>query len=119
MRETRGWAPGRQLYFAIRFSQPMSSHELYDRETPIEYKGFKTPGNSPQTTQAIEGRGLVGVFDFASADKPLLVKVAISPVSEGNAIANMDAEVPAFDFDGVRTAATAQWAKALGAVELN
>ena len=22
MRETRGWAPGRQLYFAIRFSQP-------------------------------------------------------------------------------------------------
>ncbi|MDE2497008.1 MAG: glycoside hydrolase family 92 protein, partial [Xanthomonadaceae bacterium] len=26
-RETRGWAPGRQLYFAIRFSQPMTSHE--------------------------------------------------------------------------------------------
>ena len=27
-RETRGWAPGRQLYFAMRFSQPMTSHEL-------------------------------------------------------------------------------------------
>ena len=24
MRETRGWAPGRQLYFAIRFSQPLA-----------------------------------------------------------------------------------------------
>jgi putative alpha-1,2-mannosidase len=23
MRETRGWAPGRQLYFAIRFSRPL------------------------------------------------------------------------------------------------
>ncbi len=118
MRETRGWAPGRQLYFAIRFSQPMSSHELYDREPPVEYKGFKTPGNSPQNTQAIEGRGLVGVFDFAMAPKTFVVKVAISPVSEENAIANMDAEVPAFDFDAVRNAASAEWAKALGAVDI-
>src|SRR6185437_7190253 len=37
-RETRGWAPGRQLWFAIRFSQPMTSHELVNRETNIPYK---------------------------------------------------------------------------------
>ena len=117
MRETRGWAPGRQLYFAIRFSQPMSGHALYDRETPTEYKGFKSPGNTPQDTQSIEGRGLVAAFDFAST-KTLVVKVAISPVSEDNAIANMDSEVPAFDFDTVRKAATAQWQQALGAVDI-
>ena len=46
MRETRGWAPGRQLYFAMRFSQPMQQHSLYDREpSPVDYHGFKTPGN--------------------------------------------------------------------------
>ena len=119
MRETRGWAPGRQLYFAIRFSQPMSSHELYDREPlPIEYKGFKTPGNTPQDTQSIEGRGLIGVFDFASSAEPLITKVAISSVSEENAIANMQAEVPAFNFDAVHSAATREWAKALGAIDL-
>ena len=118
MRETRGWAPGRQLYFAIRFSQPMSSHELHDREVPIEYKGFKSPGNTPQDTQSIEGRGLVGTFDFALSAKSLVVKVAISSVSEDNAIANMQAEVPAFDFDAVHSAATEEWARALGAVEL-
>ncbi len=117
MRETRGWAPGRQLYFAIRFSQPLLSHELSDREAPVEYKGFKSPGNTPADTQSMEGRGLVSVFSFA-AGKPLIVKVAISPVSEDNAIANMDAEVPAFDFDRVRADAAAQWAKALGVVEL-
>lgn len=118
MRETRGWAPGRQLYFAVRFSQPLLTHELYDREPlPLEYKGFKSPGNTPSDTQSIEGRGLIGVFDFAQG-KPLIVKVAISPVSEDGAIANMDAEVPAFDFDAVHTQATALWAKALGAVEL-
>ncbi|MEK6398277.1 MAG: GH92 family glycosyl hydrolase, partial [Terriglobus sp.] len=119
MRETRGWAPGRQFYFAIRFSQPVTTHHLYNRESqPILYNGFKTPGNTPEDTQSIEGRGLIGVFDFASSPKPLVVKVAISPTSEDEAIANMDAEVPAFDFDGVRKAATAHWEKALGAVDI-
>ncbi|MGI4854768.1 MAG: GH92 family glycosyl hydrolase [Janthinobacterium lividum] len=118
MRETRGWAPGRQLYFAMRFSQPLLTHELYDREPlPVEYKGFKSPGNSAADTQSIEGRGLVGVFDFAQG-KPLIVKVAISPVSEDGAIANMDAEVPAFDFDAARAQATALWSEALDKVEL-
>ena len=46
MRETRGWAPGRQLYFAMRFSQPIEQHSLYDREPlPVEYHGFKNSGN--------------------------------------------------------------------------
>ncbi len=119
MRETRGWAPGRQIYFAIRFSQPLLKHELFDREfLPVDYKGFKSPGNTPEDTQSIEGRGLIGVFDFLPG-KPLIVKVAISPVSEEGAIANMDAEVPAFDFDSVRAQASALWAKALGAVDVS
>jgi putative alpha-1,2-mannosidase len=42
MRETRGWAPGRQLYFAIRFSSAMTGHALYNREEdPPPYRGFK------------------------------------------------------------------------------
>ena len=111
MRETRGWAPGRQLYFAMRFSQPMEQHSLYDREPqPVEYHGFKTPGTSPENTQAIEGRGLVAVFGFKTQARPLVVKVALSPASEENAIANMDAEVPGFDFDAVHAAATTAWA---------
>ena len=120
MRETRGWAPGRQLYFAIRFSQPVTTHHLYNREAqPILYNPFKSPGSTPEDTQSMEGRGLIGVFDFAAAPRPLLVvKVAISPVSEDNAIANMDAEVPAFDFEAARTAAVAQWQQALGALDI-
>lgn len=114
MRETRGWAPGRQLYFAMRFSQATQQHSLYDREPlPIEYHGFKTPGTTPKNTQAIEGRGIVAVFDFEPQAQPLVVKVALSPVSEDSAIANMDAEVSGFDFDAVRAAATAAWSKEL------
>ena len=56
MRETRGWAPGRQLYFAMRFSQAPATHELYNRETPPnEYRGFRTPGTSPSDTH-VHGR---------------------------------------------------------------
>ena len=135
MRQTRGWAPGRQLYFAMRFSRPLAGTHLYDREDqPLPYKGFKTPGDGPENTEAIEGRGLVGVFDFGSmggssaspnaspaagATQEVVLKVAISPVSEENAIANLDKEVPAFDFDAVRAAAEAQWRQALASMQID
>lgn len=118
MRETRGWAPGRQLYFAMRFSQPIEQHSLYDREPAPEYHGFKTPGTTPENTQAMEGRGLVAVFGFDPKGKPLVVKVALSPVSEEGAIANMDAETHGFDFDAVHAAATAAWSKELARVDI-
>lgn len=118
-RETRGWAPGRQLYFAMRFSQPLSGHQLHDTEQDVAYKGFPPPGEKDPTQRAqIEGRQLVAAFDVVpEAGKPLLVKLAISPVSEEGAIANLDAEAPGWDFDGMRAAAKQQWNEALGAVE--
>ena len=120
MRMTRGWAPGRQLYFAMRFSAPMSGHALYNKEEdPPPYHGFKTPGTSPEDTQSIQGRGLEAVFTFAPSRAPLIVKVAISPVSEQNAIANMDAEVPDFDFDKVRRKTQQMWRDQLSRVEFH
>ncbi|WP_313402222.1 GH92 family glycosyl hydrolase [Stenotrophomonas sp.] len=118
-RETRGWAPGRQLYFAMRFSQPLSGHQLHDTEQDVAYKGFPPPGEKDPSQRAqIEGRQLVAAFDVVpEAGKPLLVKLAISPVSEEGAIANLDAEAPDWDFDGMRAAAKQQWNEALGAVE--
>ncbi|GAA3924284.1 GH92 family glycosyl hydrolase [Luteimonas lutimaris] len=120
-RETRGWAPGRQLYFAMRFSRPVTGHTFHDTEQDIPYKGFPPPGENDPTQRAqIEGRQLVGSFDFGNAARePLLVKVSISPVSEDGAIANLDAEVPDWDFDRVRSDAKAQWAQALGAIEVD
>ena len=118
MRETRGWAPGRQLFFAMRFSAPMSNHALYNKEEdPPPYHGFKTPGTSPQDTQSVQGRGLEAVFSFAPSATPLITKVALSPVSEQNAIANMEAETPGFDFDEVRARTQQMWRDQLSRVE--
>jgi predicted alpha-1,2-mannosidase len=120
-RETRGWAPGRQLYFALRFSQPIAAHAFHNTEGEPPYKGFATPGDKDPSARAqIEGRQLVGTLDFGDAMRsPLLVKVSISPVSEDGAIANLDAEMPGWDFDRVREDAKAQWAQALSAVDVD
>lgn len=118
-RETRGWAPGRQLYFAMRFSRPLAGQQLQDTEQDVPYKGFPPPGaKDPRQRAQIEGRQLVGVFDFGDGvAQPLVVKVALSPVSEDNAIANLDAEVPGFDFDAVQADARRQWTQALSAID--
>lgn len=118
-RETRGWAPGRQLYFAIRFSQPMVAHHLVNRETDIPYKGFKGPDANPTGHDAIAGKQLEGVFEFGKLTSPLLVKVAISTVSEANAIANLDTDGKGWDFDAQRAAAREAWSKALSAIDVD
>ncbi|WP_049475883.1 GH92 family glycosyl hydrolase, partial [Stenotrophomonas maltophilia] len=119
-RETRGWAPGRQLYFAMRFSRPLAGHELHNTEQDIVYKGFPPPGEKDPSQRAqIEGRQLVGTFAFGKLDAPLVVKVAISPVSEAGAIANLDAEVADFDFDRVRAQAKQEWTQALSVLDID
>ena len=118
-RETRGWAPGRLLYFAIRFSQPMTSHDLVNRETDIPYKGFKGPAANPTGVDAIAGKQLEGAFEFGNLSRPLLVKVAISTVSEDNAIANLDADGKGWDFDARRAEARQAWSKALAAIDID
>jgi len=118
-RTTRGWAPGRELCFAMRFNQTMVSRTLYDRESDVLYKGFKGPGNQPEDHDAENGRALEGVFDFGKLAQPLLVKVAISPVSEANAIANLDQDGKGWDFDARRADATAAWNKALSAIDVS
>jgi predicted alpha-1,2-mannosidase len=117
-RTTRGWAPGRQLFFAMRFSQPMASRELYDKETDVPYKGFAGPGQKGYNTDAETGRGLLGVFDFGELKAPLTVKMAISSVSEDNAVANLDADGKNIDFDAARADARQAWEKALSTVDV-
>ena len=118
-RETRGWAPGRQLWFAIRFSQPMTSHDLVNRETDIPYKGFQGPIANPTGNDAIAGKQLEGAFEFGKLAKPLLVKVAISTVSADNAVANLDADGKGWDFDARHAEARDAWAKALSAIDVD
>ena len=121
-RETRGWAHARQLYFAMRFSQPIKGHSFQNFEEPKpEYNpDFGRPGRTRIDPVYLDGRGLVAVFDFGTLETPeLLVKVSISSVSEKNAIKNLDTEAPNWNFDAQRTAATKAWSTALSVIDID
>lgn len=118
MRMTRGWAMGRQLYFAMKFSRPIQNREILNREDAVEYRGFAGPGSSGKDKVKIEGKAIVGALDFGvPEDQTLMVKVAISPVSEEGALANL-AEMPGWDFTVERRKASAAWNEVLSAVDI-
>lgn len=115
-RETRGWAPGRKLFFAMRFSAPLSGHRFVDRDAAVTYKGFQGPGRGSDAVAEKLGRALEAQLDFGTLAAPLEVRVALSGVDEAAAVGNLDAEPGGFD--AVRAKTTAAWTQALGAVEI-
>lgn len=116
-REVRGWASPRRIFFAMRFSAPVTGHKLISTEENILYKGFKGPGRGSETLDSLSGRALIAQLDFGKLRKPLEVKVALSGVDEDGAIANLDSEPG--DFDTIRARTRAAWAEALGRVEID
>ncbi len=117
-RQTRGWALGRKVFFALRFDRKMTAHALHNREEDIPYKGFRQPGRTPADKAQLEGRALEAVFEFGAVDGPLVAKVALSSVSEDNALLNLQSDQKDFDFDAVASRTRRDWEKALSAVEL-
>ncbi|MBJ7498948.1 MAG: GH92 family glycosyl hydrolase [Sphingopyxis sp.] len=115
-RETRGWAPGRKLYFAMRFSAPLKSHAFLDRDEKVPYKGFQAPGRGSDALAEKLGKALEAKLDFGALTAPLEVRVALSGVDEAGAIANLDAE--GAGFDAVRARTEGEWRTALGALRI-
>ena len=91
-RRSNGWAADRRIYFSIDFSQPVTVHRLDSME-----------------------RVVVSVADNT---KPLLVKVALSPVSIDKAKLNMQAEMAGWDFDATVKAADDAWNRELARIQI-
>ncbi len=122
-RETRGWAPDRKLYFAMRFSAPLTAHGFKDTETDVVYHGFQGPGRNTDDVAELDGRALVARLDFGQLSGPLTVKVAISNVDEDGALKNLDSEAgagapTAATFDAVRADTRAKWQQALSSIDM-
>ena len=91
-RRSNGWAADRRIYFSIDFSQPVTVHRLDSME-----------------------RVVVSVADNT---KPLLVKVALSPVNIDKAKLNMQAEIAGWDFDATVKAANDAWNRELARIQI-
>lgn len=91
-RRSNGWAADRRIYFSIDFSQPVAVHRLDSMERVV--------------------------LSVADNTKPLLVKVALSPVSIDKAKLNMQAEMAGWDFDATVKAADDAWNRELARIEI-
>jgi predicted alpha-1,2-mannosidase len=104
-RQSSGWANDRHVYFYAKFNQP------FDKQAIVE------DGHMAEGAQESTGKVVKALVRFSSTtDKPVLVKVGISAVSMANAKANLEAEIPGWNFDVVRQEAVLTWDKALSQI---
>ncbi len=102
-RYSSGWAKDQKVWFVAEFSEPVKGIT------------FLQPG---ETTGAGTAARYARVDFNTTEGEPLLVKVALSPVSAEGAAANLAAELPGWDFDATAAAATAAWEAELGKVRI-
>lgn len=102
-RFSSGWAKDQRVYFAIRTSLPVKQFTVYDESKQLEGKSGK-------------GASIKGLMSFDESTAELQLKVSVSSVSADNALANINAEVPAWNFDEVAKSADAQWNKELSKI---
>ncbi|MBB3274242.1 MULTISPECIES: GH92 family glycosyl hydrolase [unclassified Pseudoxanthomonas] len=108
-RRVHQWARGRYLFFAMRLSRPFARAQLYADDQPLA-----------EDARSIDGTRLKAALHYPDAGAaPLLVKVGISAVSAENAQANLDAELPDFDFARVHAEAVDAWERELARVRID
>ena len=96
-----GWGPERYLYFAAKYSRPFDNFTIISDGKPVVYDSYKS--YRFRSSREAAGANLRFLANYKTKkDEPILVKVGVSAVSAANALKNLDAEIPDWDFDRVR-----------------
>ncbi len=96
-RHSRGWADDQKVYFYAEFSKPFNDLHIHS----IDYEPYFAKAD----------------FDTEDGEQ-ILMKVALSPVSIDGAYANMQAELPGWDFDSTASAAAKAWNDELSGIRI-
>jgi len=111
-RKTKGWGePGekywvnQRLFYAIKVSKPFhAAIAVDDKFIPA---------------QSASGKQVKAVLNFETGkDEMVLVKVGISAVSVENALENLSAEIPGWDFNETLTQAQLKWEQELAKIRI-
>jgi predicted alpha-1,2-mannosidase len=97
------------IHFAAQFDRPFTEFGAWDKygDAPVAGK------------ESGSGKGAGGYVSFdTTSDRDVVVKVGISFVSRANALMNLNAEKPDWDFDALRQKTRDQWADALGRIKV-
>lgn len=106
---TQGWAHFHSVSYRITFSEPIETLYQYI-DGNLRKDSLFLRLNTPDD--------LTFHYKFAESNKPLYVKVAISPVDTDGAERNMLAELPGWDFDATRAESARIWNKALNDIRI-
>ncbi len=118
-RQTNGWARTRYVYFAMEFSKPVRSYELRNDEQSV-YGGFWRKFNQNENFPERAGHKVKCAFNFETEDgEVIMVKMALSGVSTQNAIENLKAEIPGWDFEKAKNQAKEKWNRELSKITIN
>jgi predicted alpha-1,2-mannosidase len=119
-RQTTGWARTRTVYFAMSFSKGFKSYGQKNFDAPQVYKGFWRKFDQTRNFPEIAGRKIRMYFDFNTTEQEkIMVKFALSPVSQENALENMRAEAKGWNFNQIKDQAQAEWSKELNKVKID
>ena len=102
-----GMSGGFQLYFAIQFKNAWTTQQVWS-STALAASVSSASG---------AGVGMALTFDVSNG-QPVEAQVGVSLVSLAGAIANLQAELPAWDFAGTQAAAVSQWNQRLGSLQV-
>ena len=98
------WAFDQQLSFYAKFSKPFTYEVL--RDTLIDQNGKKQP------------RCKVLLQFATQKDEQVMVKMAVSAVDMEEAQKNLEAEIPGWDFEGIRKSARQAWNNYLSKIDV-
>jgi predicted alpha-1,2-mannosidase len=112
-----GWAPERYLYFAARFSRPFDEAFILSNGRPLVYNSYAY--YRFHSRNEASGTALQFLARYTThADEVIQVKVAVSTVSTSNALQNLDAEIPDWDFEKLKESTRARWDRELSRIEI-
>ncbi len=107
-RISEGWGGRRAIYFVMQFSKPFKSFG-------IEQDGRRLGANAHEA----KGKIVKAFLNYqTAAHEVILVKVGISGTGIEGARKNLAAEIPRWNFNGVRAAAVRQWKKVFEGVQI-
>lgn len=104
-RNSTQWAKDRRIYFAIRTSFSLDDFSLLD-------------GNRPTGVSSWEADTIKGLISFKKSPATVRLKVGVSNVSPENALANINTEIPGWDFDAVVRQGNEKWERALAKIDI-
>jgi predicted alpha-1,2-mannosidase len=102
------WGKGREIYFSMKFSKPFDRASIYSDGKQVDAESGE-----------VRGTALRCVLDMTTHEGEIVyVKTGVSGVGIEGADANLNAEMPGWDFEAARQAAHDAWRRELGRAQV-